>query len=48
MFEILKSLVFAACMVPVVMALILGMIYGLGEAFNFISKIGHQDKPKKR
>lgn len=44
MFEILKSLVFAAFMVPVVMALILGMIYGLGEVFNVISKIGHHDK----
>ena len=44
MFEILKSLVFAACMVPVVMALILGMIYGLGEVFNIISKIGYHDK----
>lgn len=47
MFEIIKSLIFAACMVPVVMALILGMIYGLGELFNFISKIGHREKPKK-
>ncbi|AWH87632.1 AcrZ family multidrug efflux pump-associated protein [Limnobaculum parvum] len=40
MFELLKSLIFAACMVPVVMAIILGLIYGLGEVFNFISKLG--------
>ncbi|AKJ43797.1 AcrZ family multidrug efflux pump-associated protein [Pragia fontium] len=39
MFSLLKSLLFAACMVPVVMALILGAIYGLGEVFNMISKI---------
>ncbi|MBW7982535.1 AcrZ family multidrug efflux pump-associated protein [Enterobacillus tribolii] len=44
MFELLKSLVFAACMVPVVMAVILVMIYGLGELFNIISGIGHSEK----
>lgn len=38
MFELLKSLVFAVVMVPVVMAVILGLIYGLGEVFNVISK----------
>jgi len=43
MFELLKSLVFAIIMVPVVMAIILGAIYGLGEVFNVISKIGHRD-----
>lgn len=31
MLELLKSLVFAVIMVPVVMAIILGLIYGLGE-----------------
>ncbi|AAM86589.1 multidrug efflux pump-associated protein, AcrZ family [Yersinia pestis] len=45
MFELLKSLVFAVVMVPVVMAVILGLIYGLGEVFNVISKTGH---PKER
>ena len=30
MLELLKSLVFAVIMVPVVMAIILGLIYGLG------------------
>ncbi|QHB33366.1 multidrug efflux pump-associated protein, AcrZ family [Yersinia canariae] len=41
MLELLKSLVFAVVMVPVVMAVILGLIYGLGEVFNIISKGGH-------
>nr|WP_256465961.1 AcrZ family multidrug efflux pump-associated protein [Yersinia ruckeri] len=41
----MKSLVFAVVMVPVVMAIILGLIYGLGEVFNVISKAGH---PKER
>ena len=41
MLDLLKSLVFAVVMVPVVMAVILGMIYGLGEVFNIISKTGH-------
>ncbi|AJJ65041.1 AcrZ family multidrug efflux pump-associated protein [Yersinia aldovae] len=41
MLELLKSLVFAVVMVPVVMAVILGLIYGLGEVFNIISKSGH-------
>ncbi|CNI37020.1 AcrZ family multidrug efflux pump-associated protein [Yersinia pekkanenii] len=41
MLDLLKSLVFAVVMVPVVMAIILGLIYGLGEVFNIISKTGH-------
>lgn len=40
MFEILKSMLFAAAMVPVVMALILLMIYATGSLFNIISAIG--------
>ncbi|WP_159566569.1 AcrZ family multidrug efflux pump-associated protein [Budvicia diplopodorum] len=44
--EILKSLFVATLMVPVVMAFILGSIYGLGELFNFISNLGHKDKKK--
>ena len=43
MLELLKSLVFAVIMVPVVMAIILGLIYGLGEVFNIFSArlVGH-------
>ncbi|MCI0190184.1 AcrZ family multidrug efflux pump-associated protein, partial [Cronobacter sakazakii] len=40
MFELLKSLAFAVIMVPVVMAVILGLIWGLGEVFNIFSGIG--------
>ena len=43
MSELLKSLVFAVVMVPVVMAVILGLIYGLGEVFNLFSGAGHKD-----
>ncbi|WP_034913490.1 MULTISPECIES: AcrZ family multidrug efflux pump-associated protein [Erwinia] len=43
MLELLKGLAVAILMVPVVMAIILGLIYGLGEVFNIISKIGHRD-----
>lgn len=49
MLELLKSLVFAVIMVPVVMAIILGAIYSLGEVFNVFSNIGHRrDQPKKQ
>lgn len=48
MFELLKSLVFAVVMVPVVMAVILGAIYGLGEVFNVFSSIGHKDRSKQQ
>ncbi|MCA1922801.1 AcrZ family multidrug efflux pump-associated protein [Buttiauxella noackiae] len=47
MLELLKSLVFAVVMVPIVMAVILGLIYGLGEVFNVFSKVGHRDQPKQ-
>ncbi|PIJ48734.1 multidrug efflux pump-associated protein, AcrZ family [Erwinia sp. OLTSP20] len=40
MLELIKSLLVAILMVPVVMAVILGLIYGLGELFNIISKVG--------
>ncbi|WP_346827396.1 AcrZ family multidrug efflux pump-associated protein [Serratia inhibens] len=40
MLELLKSLLFAVVMVPVVMAIILGLIYGLAEVFNIFSKVG--------
>ncbi|OHV51840.1 hypothetical protein BB987_15740 [Photorhabdus temperata] len=44
MFELIKSMAFALVMVPVVMVGILGLIYGLGELFNIISRIGHSEK----
>jgi hypothetical protein len=47
MLELLKSLVFAVVMVPVVMAVILGLIYGLGEVFNLFSGAGHKDAAAK-
>ncbi|MDY0970355.1 AcrZ family multidrug efflux pump-associated protein [Siccibacter turicensis] len=47
MLELLKSLVFAVLMVPVVMAIILGAIYGLGEIFNLFSGVGHKDKSRE-
>ncbi|WP_409306281.1 AcrZ family multidrug efflux pump-associated protein [Pectobacterium sp. B1J-3] len=43
MLELLTSLLFAVAMVPVMMAIILGAIYGLGEVFNVFSRIGHSD-----
>ncbi|WLS77744.1 AcrZ family multidrug efflux pump-associated protein [Erwinia pyri] len=48
MMELLIGLGEAILMVPVVMAIILGLIYGLGEVFNVISKIGHsKEQPAK-
>ncbi|MGY5957802.1 Multidrug efflux pump accessory protein AcrZ [Kosakonia sp. BK9b] len=44
MLELLKSLLFAIIMVPVVMAIILGLIYGLGEVFNVFSGVGRRDR----
>ncbi|MDR2989368.1 MAG: AcrZ family multidrug efflux pump-associated protein, partial [Providencia alcalifaciens] len=38
MLELIKSLGFALLMVPVVMVLIMGLIYGLGSFFNLLSK----------
>ena len=46
MLELLKSLVFAVIMVPVVMAIILGLIYGLAEAFRS-SGVGKKTSPDK-
>ena len=45
MLELLKSLVFAVIMVPVVMAIIRGLIYGLGEVFSIVSGVGKKDQP---
>ena len=47
MLELLKSLVFAVIMVPVVMAVILGLIDGLGEVFNLVSGVGHKDRSQQ-
>lgn len=47
MLELLKSLAFAVIMVPVVMAIILGAIYGLGEIFNIFSGIGHKARSRE-
>ncbi|MCA6223042.1 MULTISPECIES: AcrZ family multidrug efflux pump-associated protein [Photorhabdus] len=44
MFELIKSMAFALVMVPVVMVGILGLIYGLGELFNIVSRIGRSEK----
>ncbi|MDL4913687.1 MAG: AcrZ family multidrug efflux pump-associated protein [Enterobacterales bacterium endosymbiont of Blomia tropicalis] len=48
MLELLKSLAVAVIMVPIVMALMLGLIYGLGEVFNVISKFGHRENASSR
>ncbi|MBY7515602.1 AcrZ family multidrug efflux pump-associated protein [Escherichia fergusonii] len=47
MLELLKSLVFAVIMVPIVMAIILGLIYSLGEVFNIFSGIGQKDQSRQ-
>ncbi|WP_121575836.1 AcrZ family multidrug efflux pump-associated protein [Brenneria alni] len=44
MLDLLISLLFAVAMVPVMMAIILGSIYGLGEVFNILSRIGHTEE----
>lgn len=41
MLELLESLLFAIIMVPIFIAVILGLIYAMGELFNVISKVGH-------
>jgi len=48
MLELLESLIIVVLMVPIVMAVILGLIYGLGELFNVISKIGHSKEKDKK
>ncbi len=40
MLEILESLATVVIMVPVMIALLLGSIYGLGELFNLFSAVG--------
>ena len=48
MLELLKSVLFVLVMVPVMIAVILGAIYGLGEIFNVFSGIGHDRENAKR
>lgn len=44
MLELLKSLAMAVILVPIVMAIIMGLIYAFGELFNLIS--GVKDSPR--
>ena len=48
MLELLESLIFAAIMVPVFIAVILGLIWGLGTVFNVISVIGHSKESRSK
>jgi len=48
MLEFLGHLLFSALMVPVAMALILGIIYVLAEVFNVFSGIGHRKESKQQ
>ncbi len=48
MLELLESLLMAIVMVPVVMAMMLGLIYGLGELFNLISGSRRHDKTSQQ
>ncbi|MEH0835236.1 AcrZ family multidrug efflux pump-associated protein [Pectobacterium cacticida] len=48
MLELLKSLLFAVAMVPVMMVVIMGAIYCLGELFNVLSRIGHADDQRAK
>ncbi|HGJ5875732.1 MAG TPA: AcrZ family multidrug efflux pump-associated protein [Arsenophonus sp.] len=38
MLDILKSMLFALCMVPIVMGGIVLLIYAIGKLFNLLSK----------
>lgn len=44
MIELISSLLFAVVMVPLVMAAMIALIYGLGEFFSMIAKFGHKGK----
>lgn len=43
MLEMFESLVTVVILVPVMVTLLLGTIYGLGEVFNLFSAIGRKD-----
>lgn len=47
MLDILKSMLFTLCMVPIVMGGIMLLIYGIGELFNILSK-AHYPHSKKQ
>ncbi len=47
MLELLKSLLMAIIMVPVLMAFILGMIWAVGELFNLISGTRNEHSEKE-
>ena len=48
MLELLGSLIFAVVMVPIFIAVILGLIWGLGEVFNVLSNIGHSKESRNQ
>ncbi|GBU13654.1 membrane protein [Enterobacterales bacterium] len=48
MLELLESLIFAAIMVPVFIAVILGLIWGMGSVFNVISNVGHSKEKREQ
>lgn len=43
MLEMIESLVTVVVLVPVMVAVLLGAIYGLGEVFNVFSAIGRKN-----
>ncbi len=48
MLELLESLVFAVIMVPLFIAVILGMIWGMGSLFNILSNVGHSKEKREQ
>ena len=42
MLEMIESLATVVVLVPVMVAVLLGAIYGLGEVFNVVSAIGRK------
>lgn len=43
MLEMIESLVTVVILVPVMVAVLLGTIYGLGEVFNLFSSLGRKN-----
>ncbi|TPG63917.1 AcrZ family multidrug efflux pump-associated protein [Ewingella americana] len=48
MLELLESLLFAVIMVPLFIAVILGMIWAMGSVFNVISNVGHSKEKREQ
>lgn len=46
MIEIVESMAMVLIMVPVMVAVLLGAIYGLGEVFNLISNAGKKKQDR--